>query len=112
MEAIWKLGEASVADVLAEMPGEPAYTTVKTVMERMEKKDLLIRAKVGRAYNYRPAMSRSELESRASRRMVEGLLYSFGSAAVAQFAQTLREDPDRLAELRALLADLPDEPED
>ena len=111
MEAVWGLGEASVSDVLAEIPGGPAYTTVKTVMERMEKKGLLVRAKVGRAYAYRPALSRSELEAQASRRVVEGLLGSFGSAAVAQFARTVREEPERLAELRALLEELPDEPE-
>ena len=112
MEAVWELEEASVADVLAQMPDEPAYTTVKTVMERMEKKGLLVRTKIRRAYTYRPALSRAELEAQASGRMVESLLQSFGSAAVAQFAQTVREDPAQLAELRELLADLPDESEE
>ena len=88
MEALWELGEGSVADVLGKISDDPAYTTVKTVMERMERKGLLARTKVGRAYMYRPALSRSELETQASRRVIEGLLQSFGSAAVAQFART------------------------
>lgn len=109
MEALWGLGEASVADVLGRLSDGQAYATVKTVMERMERKGLLARAKVGRAYKYRPVLSRSELESQASRSVIEGLWRSFGSAAVVQFAQTLREDPERLSELKALLEELPQE---
>lgn len=109
LEAVWELGEASVGDVLGRLPGEPAYTTVKTVMERMERKGLLSRTRVGRAYAYRAALSRSELEAQASRRVIEGLLKSFGSSAVTQFARTIREDPERLSELRALLEELPEE---
>lgn len=108
MEVVWELGEASVADVAGKLTRDPAYTTVKTVMERMERKGLLSRAKVGRAYVYQSTLSREELEGQASRRVIEGLLRSFGSAAVAQFAQTVGEDPARLAELRALLEELPD----
>lgn len=107
MEALWELGDASVADVLSKFPDLHAYTTVKTVMERLERKGLLTRVKAGRAYMYRPSLSRSELEAQASRKVIEGLWRSFGSAAVAQFAQTLREDPEKLSELRALLEELP-----
>jgi BlaI family penicillinase repressor len=111
MEAVWAKGEVAVAEVLPLLDGEPAYTTVKTVMERLEKKGLLKRVREGRAYRYAAAVSRSDLEGNASRQVVDGLLAAFGNAAIAQFAEAMREDPEKLAELRRVLAALPDDEE-
>lgn len=108
MEAIWARGEASVSDVAASIESQSAYTTVKTVMERLERKGFLRRVKQGRAYVYTAAMSREALEDQASRGVIEGLLSAFGSKALAQFAEVVREDPGKLAELRAMLEALPE----
>ena len=108
MEVVWARGEASVSDVAASLNTDSAYTTVKTVMERLEQKGFLHRIKQGRAYVYTAAMSRETLEDRASRGVIEGLLSAFGSKAINQFAEVVREDPEKLAELRALLDTMPD----
>jgi predicted transcriptional regulator len=110
MEAVWMLGQASVADVSVCLETDTAYTTVKTVMERLEKKGYLERVKQGKAYVYTASLTREVLEGRASRGVIDGLLNSFGSAAIAQFAEAVGEDPERLAELRRLLEALPDDP--
>lgn len=109
MEAVWAGGEVSVTAVSASLSGNPAYTTVKTVMERLERKGLLTRARQGRAFMYRAAMGRDALQGAASRQVIEGLMSAFGSAALTQFAQVVREDPARLRELRDLLNSLPDD---
>ena len=109
MEAVWAGGEVSVTAVSASLSGNPAYTTVKTVMERLERKGLLTRARQGRAFLYRAAMGRDALQGVASRQVIEGLMSAFGSAALNQFAQVVREDPARLRELRDLLNSLPDD---
>lgn len=111
MEAVWASGEASVGDVAASLEKDSAYTTVKTVMERLERKGYLERVKRGRAYRYTAALSRAALEDRASRGVIEGLLSAFGSAALTQFAAVVCENPGQLAELRALLETLPVDPE-
>ena len=111
MEAVWTLGQVSVTDVCAHLESDVAYTTVKTVMERLEKKGYLQRNKQGRAYLYSASLSREALAGQASRGVIDGLLRSFGSSAIAQFAAAVCEDPKRLAELRRLLEHLPDEPE-
>ena len=54
--------EVSVRDLQPEFPGS-AYTTLMTTMDRLHRKGVLERRKVGRAFAYRPVSSREQLES-------------------------------------------------
>ena len=108
MEVLWKQGEASVTEVEAQLQGASAYTTLKTVMERLERKGYLSRVKEGRAFRYRATLSREQLEGRASRGVIEGLLDAFGSTALTQFADVVLENPQRLEQLRKMLEALPE----
>ena len=62
MEQLWgstaqRPGGASVRDVLEALPAdrELAYTTVMTVLDRLDKKGLVTRERDGRAWRYVPA---------------------------------------------------------
>ncbi len=103
MTVLWRSGDGDVADVSASLPRESAYTTVKTVMERLTDKGFLEREKLGRAYTYRPALSRSELEAQAAGHLSRGLLRGFGSAALTHFVSAVQDNPVQLQELRELL---------
>ena len=103
MDVLWALGKGTVGDVLEHGGIRRSYATVKTVMERLARKGLLRRRLEGKAYVYEPAEPRSALEARISRQMAQRLLAGFGSHAISQFADVLREDPRRLQEMRALL---------
>lgn len=103
MTVIWGSNTATVADVVLHAGTKNAYTTVKTIMERLEKKGLLRRRREGKAYLYEPAISRPQLEELVSRRLVANLLDSFGSVAISGFAYALKEDPQRMEEMRSLL---------
>jgi BlaI family transcriptional regulator, penicillinase repressor len=50
MEIVWKLGEASVHDVIDHLDRgkKPAYTTILTVMQVLERKEWLTHRKEGR----------------------------------------------------------------
>lgn len=109
MEVLWARAPRDVAGVQAELGGESAYSTVKTILERLTEKGYLLREKVGKAFEYRPAISRPELEAQGARRLSERLLSGFGSAALTHFVDTVREDPAQLTELRRLLAELEEE---
>ncbi|MCA9016259.1 MAG: BlaI/MecI/CopY family transcriptional regulator [Planctomycetaceae bacterium] len=62
MGVIWELEEASVQDVCDALPRELAYTTVMTTLSLLaKKKKVLKRIKRGRAYIYRPAVTREEV---------------------------------------------------
>ncbi|MCC9608602.1 BlaI/MecI/CopY family transcriptional regulator [Blastopirellula sp. JC732] len=60
MNILWERGEATVADVQAALDVERdlAYSTVATVLSRMEKKGLVTHRVEDRVYFYQPAVTR------------------------------------------------------
>lgn len=110
MEVVWARGSADVRDV-TDCLSRGAYTTVKTVMERLTKKGFLTRRREGKAYRYTPALSRAELETQVAQRASRELLNGFGRVALTHFVEAAREDPGRIQELRQLLDTLADEGE-
>ena len=102
MEAVWRLGEPTVADVCDALGPDANYKTVMTVMNRLVAKGILARRRTGRAFLYSAVESREALMEHVSRRVVEGLLQDFGALAVAQFMDALDTvDPQLVAELQA-----------
>ena len=81
MDAIYKLGEASVAEALAELPNPPSYSAVRTMIRVLEAKGLLQHRCVGNKYVYRARRSRET----AARSAIAHLMQTFfgGSAAGA-----------------------------
>jgi predicted transcriptional regulator len=78
MTIAWTRGEVSVRDVCAQLDSSVAYTTVMTTMDRLFKKRLLGRRKVGRAFVYRAAATREELESAVAGEVMQSLLQGHG----------------------------------
>ena len=77
MEALWNGGMLSVREILDTFPKKhrPAFTTIQTMVYRLEKKGALRRVKkVGNANVFEPAISRSF----AHRRLIDELLGVFG----------------------------------
>ena len=112
MEAMWALKEAEVREVSDVLPRNNAYTTVKTVMERLTKKGFLTRVRNGKAYRYMPALSQEALEAQVAQEASRRLLDGFGSVALTHFVEAAREDPAQLEELRGLLDALANEEEE
>lgn len=74
MEVLWSRGEANVRDVHQAFGESVAYTTVMTTLDRLFKKGLLNRWKVGRAYRYAPTATREESRRSLTTELMEGLL--------------------------------------
>lgn len=105
MERLWKRGPATVRDVVddLERSRDLAYTTVMTVMVRLQGKGLLERERSGKTYVYRPVRTRREHEVRVSRDLARGLVSQFGDAALAAFTAELDDvDADHRAALRRI----------
>jgi predicted transcriptional regulator len=104
MDAIWEIGEPTVADVCTRLGQDYNYKTVMTVMNRLVDKGILSRQRIGRAYSYAPCASRTAFLSQVSRHVMESLLEDFGDLAIAQFVSAVdRVDSARLEELQALI---------
>lgn len=77
MEALWTHGASSVREVLEHFPEKkrPAYTTVQTMIYRMEVKKVLRRVKkISNAHIFEATVSRDT----AQRRLIDELLGFFG----------------------------------
>jgi predicted transcriptional regulator len=87
MEIIWQEQAVTPHTLWSELKEERdiAYSTVRTVMNRLVAKDLLQRQSKGRTFTYRPAVPRSEFRRRVAERVVDELLEGYGDSAIAYF---------------------------
>ena len=107
MEALWaRDAPASVRDLTAQFP-EIAYTTLMTTLDRLHRKGVLSREKHGRAFVYRPRLTRSEFEAARAADAVRAALRD--GASLAPLASYLidavgNRDRELLDELESLVA--------
>lgn len=73
MEVVWELGEATVQQVRDRLGREPspAYTTVLSVMQKLEKAGWLTHRSEGRSYLYRAIRSREEAGATSLRGLID-----------------------------------------
>ena len=73
LRALWSLGEANVTGVQQAVAGSKnlAYTTVMTLLERLARKGLVSRRKVGRSFLYAPQAPRDTLRRIALREFLD-----------------------------------------
>jgi predicted transcriptional regulator len=99
MGALWALGSASVREVQERLPEgkAPAYTTVQTIIYRLEEKGAVRRVKkVGNAHVFEPIVTR-----RATvRRLFDELLGFFGGSPRTLMAQLVEAGHLTLEDLR------------
>ena len=114
LDALWRRGgELAVRDIQPDFPGS-AYTTLMTTMDRLHRKGVLERRKVGRAFAYRPLTSRHELESSLVTRALQPLLAGEGAQPILSFfvEQVSRQDDRLLDELERLVREKRKQQED
>jgi predicted transcriptional regulator len=103
MAVAWDRGEINVRDACTRLRSAVAYTTVMTTMDRLFKKGLLARRKVGRAFVYRATATRDELEGAVATELVQSLFERPGGAPLPILSSLVDAVSDRD---RALLDDL------
>lgn len=99
MEALWNREEGSVKDVLDALPPgkDTSYSTVITVTNRMAKKGLLTKRKMGKAYLYKPAYTKEQFLETVSKKIVEGVSgISLDSALVHFVDYMAKVEPDKM----------------
>ena len=70
MEAIYRLGSATVSDVMAEMPDPPSYSAVRAMIGKLETKGYLEHRQEGPRYLYLATVPRQEARESALERLV------------------------------------------
>ena len=109
MAVLWTVGEISVREACARLDPSVAYTTVMTTMDRLFKKRLLGRRKVGRAFVYSAAATRDEMEGAVATELVQSLLQRHGGEPLPILSSLVDAVSDRdralLDELERLIRD-------
>ena len=101
MEKFWTLGASSVREIQESLPEKdrPAYTTVQTMVVRLEEKGALRRVKkIGNALLFQAAISRTATH----RRLIDELLQLFGGSAQPLVSHLLESGKLSLADIREL----------
>ncbi len=105
LEIVWELGQASVHQVRARLRRKktPAYTTVLTAMQKLEKAGWLRHRTEGKSYIYLPTRSREQAGANSLQRFLKRV---FNGDAVLMFQHLIRQSnlSDReLQELRKMI---------
>jgi BlaI family transcriptional regulator, penicillinase repressor len=72
MHVLWDRGASTVRQVMQDLPGNPAYTTVQTILNIMTSKGRTKRALAGRTYVYRANVKREACKSQSLQAYLRG----------------------------------------
>jgi BlaI family penicillinase repressor len=101
LEQVWKLGTCSVREVLESLPAEEsvAYTTVQTLVSRLEEKGALRKVKkIGNAQMFEAAIDQSEHRTG----LLRDLLDLFGGSPRLLVSSLIENGEITLKDLKAL----------
>jgi len=101
LEQYWKLGTCSVREILDSLPDDErvAYTTVQTLVYRLEQKGALRKVKkIGNAQLFQPAINQGEFRNG----LVRDLLDLFGGSPSLLVSNLLETGTISLKDLKAL----------
>ena len=100
LKALWSLGEGNVGEVRGVVAASKplAYTTVMTVLDRLAKKNVVTRRKVGRAFVYAPGISRDAIRRLALKEFVDGF-FDGSEQGLVEFLRRPGAEPAAVAEL-------------
>jgi predicted transcriptional regulator len=101
MDVLWALGRASVREIQEQLPEKrrPAYTTVQTIVRRLEEKGAVRNVKkIGNAFIFEPLVTRQA----AHRRLIAEVLDLFGGSARPLMAHLVESGKLSLEDLREL----------
>jgi predicted transcriptional regulator len=99
MEALWTAGASSVREIQEAFPARdrPAYTTVQTMVYRLEAKGAVRRLKkVGNAHVFEAVVSRNA----AQRRLIDELLDLFGGRSQPVVAHLIESGNLTMADVK------------
>jgi BlaI family transcriptional regulator, penicillinase repressor len=101
LQALWKLGAASIREIQESLPAgdRPEYTTVQTIIYRLEEKGAVRRArKIGNAHIFEPTVSRKS----AFALLIEDFITTLGGSAEPLVAHLVETGKISSAELKAM----------
>jgi predicted transcriptional regulator len=106
IEVLFRLGRATAAEVMAELPGQPAYSTVRTQLRILENKGHVRHEDDGVRFIYMPVARRDTARKSALRHLVETFFDGSAEKTVAALlgGEATRVSDEELDRIAALIA--------
>ena len=105
MDAIWKRGEATVQEVCDDIDRDLAYTTVMTTLTLLcNKKKVLKRVKRGKAFVYKPKITREQVSQSVINNLRRVLFGGSLPSLVLDMVSNEEVSDEDIATLKAALA--------
>lgn len=105
MEIVYRLGTATVADVLGEIPDPPSYSSVRAMLRYLEDKGHLRHEEDGPRYVYMATAAREEVRGSALAGVVRTFFDGSVATAVAALIESRPLSRDEYERLTRLLED-------
>ena len=104
MQALWKLKQAFVKDIIEHLPEEPKppYNTVSSVVRILERKGYVGFKAYGKTYEYFPLISKAQYRAQSLKRMM-ARYFDNSPAALVSYMVEETLNPKELQQLRKLL---------
>ncbi len=103
MKVLWDTGPANVLAVQQGLSGGPAYTTVQTMLNVLLRKGKVKRTLKGRAFIYRPALSRADAAKTAVRDLIDRMFAGSAESLVLGLLESKELSPEKLRRIEARL---------
>jgi BlaI family penicillinase repressor len=107
MKVLWQRSEANVADVLTALGStkDLAYTTIATMLRKMEVKGLVTHRIEGRTFVYRPRVREEEVTRTMADHLVDRVFEGSLTEVVSHLLSTREVSKDELETLEQLIAE-------
>ncbi len=107
MDVLYRRGRATAAEVMADLPGEPSYSTVRTQLRVLEDKAHVRHEEEGLRYIYAPAVPRHAARKSALKHLVETFFDGSAEQVVAAVlgGEASHLSDEDLKKIAALVAD-------
>lgn len=104
MDVLYRLGRATATEIMAEVPGSPGNSTIRTQLRVLERKGHVKHEEIGLRYIYMPTVPRHSARKSALRHVVDTFFDGSSAKAVAallggEAARVTDEELERIAEL-------------
>ena len=105
MDAIYRLGHATAAEVLENMPEPPGYSAVRAMLRLLEEKGYLRHDQEGTRYVYLPTLSRDKARQSALKQLMQTFFDNSTEQAVSALLDLSksRMSDEELERLSALI---------
>lgn len=104
VETVYRLGEASVGEVLKELSDPPTYSTIRAMLGALVDKGALLFRQDGKRYLYRPAVAVESARKSALKNLLSTFFADRTSSAVAALLDVSEDiSDDELGDIRRLI---------